>query len=162
MQRHLPNDTASRSEETLGPVGVLLDGAQQIEDGVNVGAEEVLLVARVHRDDSAIPRIKDTFPQRGDVIDHLVVVLGGQIDLASLLEYLSNDGQVGFESTVNGVGDVAEALQNSGLELIAKCGALLRKLIRFKRCCLQSITYAKVVKQRVHEGIAVRLDLLAK
>lgn len=88
----LPNDTASRPKQSLCPVGILLDCAEQLEYRIKEGDEEVALVACLHGVDSAIPSIEDTLPQRCDVVNHLVVVLGGQCNLTSLLEYLRHNG----------------------------------------------------------------------
>lgn len=125
---NLPNDTACRSKESLSPVRVLLNSAEQVKDRVKEGNKKVGLVACLHGVNSAIPSIKNAFPQRRDVIDHLIVVFGGQGNLTGLLQHLSNDGQVCLESAVNGMCNVAKALQDSRLELVSKSGALSKNV----------------------------------
>lgn len=61
--KDLPNNTACGSEKSLCPVGILLNRAEQIKNGVKEGNKKILLVARLHCVDGAIPCVKDTFPQ---------------------------------------------------------------------------------------------------
>jgi hypothetical protein len=124
----LPDNTASRSEKTFCPVGILLDCAEELEDRIEEGDKQVALVACLHGVDGAIPSVENAFPQRRDVVDHLVVVLGGQGDLTSLLEYLCHNGQVSLESAADSMCDITEALQNRGLQLVTESGALRIRL----------------------------------
>lgn len=126
--RDLPNDTASRSEKAFCPVGILLDCAEQLEYRIEERNKEVALVACLHGIDGTIPSVENAFPQRCDVVDHLVVVLSGQCNLTSLLEYLCHNGQISLECAADSMCDITEALQNRRLQLVAKSGALQNKL----------------------------------
>lgn len=122
--KDLPDDTASRSEKTLCPVGILLDCAEQLKDRIEEGDKEVALVACLHGVDGTIPSVENAFSERGDVVNHLVVILGGQCDLTGLLEYLCYNGQVSLECATDSMCNVAKALQDRGLQLVAKGRAL--------------------------------------
>jgi hypothetical protein len=92
---------------------------------------KLTLVARLHGNDAAVPSVHNTLPERSDVIDHLVVALGCQGDLTSLLKHLGNDKKVCLERTVDGVRNIAKALEDSWLKLVAEYWALFTRLVLY-------------------------------
>lgn len=82
------------------------------------------LAAGLHGTNNTTPGIHDTLAERNDVVVHLVRALRSSSDGSRLLENLRDNGQVRLKVAGNSSGNVAEALQNSGLELVAKGLAL--------------------------------------
>lgn len=88
---------------------------------------QLTLLASLHGTNNAAPSIHNTLAQGDDVIVHLVGTLRGSSDGRSLLEDLGHNGQVGLKVATDGTSNVAEALQNSRLELVGQSSALLTR-----------------------------------
>lgn len=82
------------------------------------------LVTGLHGTNDATPGVHDTLTERDDVIVHLVRAIGTSLNSRRLLKDLGHDGQVGLEVTTDGASNIAEALQDGGLELLSQGGAL--------------------------------------
>ena len=95
------------------------------------------------RHNNAAPGIHDTFSKADNIVQHLKVrrILRLSRDASSLLQDLRNNRQVRLELGTDSLSDIAEALQDGRLELIAKRGT------------------PEVVEKRIHELIAERRNL---
>lgn len=82
------------------------------------------LVAGLHGNDNATPGVHDTLSKRDNVVKHLVRSFGGSGNSGSLLQDLGHYGEVVLKVTANSASNIAEALQDSRLELVAKSVAL--------------------------------------
>lgn len=82
------------------------------------------LAACLQSNDDATPSIHNAFSERDDVVVHLVRTLGRSSDSRGLLQNLRDDRQVRLEVATDGASDIAEALQDSRLELVSQGSAL--------------------------------------
>lgn len=138
----LPNNTHAGAQETLALGRVAGNQTKKLEDGGHILLKSLgcnllallfddilrgrlTLVARLHGTDDATPGIHDTLTKRDDVVKHLIGAVGGGGNGGGLLKNLSDDGQICFKVSSDGGSNVAKALQNSRLELVAKGLALL-------------------------------------
>lgn len=72
------------------------------------------------------PSIHDAFTERNNIIHHVVWEVGAGGDAGGLLENLANDRQVRIKVSSDGLGNIAEGLKNSRLELVG--GSLFGRL----------------------------------
>jgi len=137
----ITDHTHASSEKRLRPVGVLKDGVEKLEDGGHVrchdltcdwlimqqlvkgGFCEHTLASRLHSDKRAGPGIHNTLTQAHHVIEHLKRVVGN-MNGRSLLQDLRHDRQISLKSTTDSLGNVAKALKDCRLELVAESGTL--------------------------------------
>lgn len=80
----------------------------------------------LHGDYDTRPSIHNAFPQRSNVVIHIISILRAWIYIGGLLQNGSYHGQVGLEVGPDSLRDISEALQDCRLELVTQCSALLR------------------------------------
>ena len=82
------------------------------------------LSASLHGRHNPAPRVHDALAEGHHVVIHLVGTLGGRRDAGGLLQDLGDNREIPLEVALNGNGNVAEALEDRGLELVREGGAL--------------------------------------
>ena len=85
------------------------------------------LATGLHGANNPAPRIHNAFAQSNDVVEHLIRAVRTSGDSSSLLQYLGHNGKVCLKVPADSAGNIAETLENGGLELIGECSALVKK-----------------------------------
>ena len=144
----LPDNTHRGPHQRLAAVGIVGDAVEELEDGRDVGLEDVgyrracqqasqggacgekkvhTLATALHGANNATPRIHDALAQSNNIVVHLVRPIGASRDSGRLLQHLRDDSEVRLKVPADGAGNVTKALQDGRLELIGKGSALKKK-----------------------------------
>jgi hypothetical protein len=86
--------------------------------------ERLTLITGLHGTNDATPGVHNTLAKRDDIVQHLIRAIVASGDGSSLLQNLGHNRKVLLKVATNGAGNIAEALENSRLELVGKGGAL--------------------------------------
>ena len=119
--------SSSKTEGTNGwrtPAEVVMLVSERDEGRELLDKAALTLATGLHGANDTAPRIHNAFTQRNDVVEHLVRTIRASGDGGSLLQYLGHNGKVCLKVPADSTGNIAETLENGGLELIGECSAL--------------------------------------